>query len=163
MGCHNSRKGRTDIALKTADSGYITRKLCDANQEVIVKEADCGTTDYIQFNKYELQTGGENFIEVIYGRVLAQDLIDENGMKLANAGDLVDRNLLNMISNSEIETAHVRSSMGCKTVNGVCQKCFGMDLSTRELIETGVAIGIIASQSLGERTTQLTLDSKHNK
>lgn len=163
MGCHNSRKGRTDIALKTADSGYITRKLCDANQEVIVKEADCGTNDYIQFNKYELQAGGENFIEVIYGRVFAQDLIDENNVKLADAGTLIDRTLLNIISNSQVDTVQVRSSMACKTVNGVCQKCFGMDLSTRELIETGVAIGIIASQSLGERTTQLTLDSKHNK
>ncbi len=163
LGCHNSRKGRTDIALKTADSGYITRKLCDSTQEIIVKEEDCKTPDYVQFNKYELQTGGENFAEVIYGRVLAQDLKDDNGVTLAFTDDLIDRTLVNLITESDIDTVQVRSSMGCKTINGVCQKCFGMDLSTRQLIDRWVAIGIIASQSLGERTTQLTLNSKHNK
>ncbi len=163
LGCHNSRKWRTDIALKTADSWYITRKLCDSNQEVIVKEHECGTDEYVQFDKYTLQAGGENFTEVIYGRTLAEDLIDNDGIVIAKAGDLLDRTIVTTVANSEIDTVKVRSSLGCKTVNGVCQKCFWMDLSTRKLIDVGIAIGIIASQSLGERTTQLTLDSKHNK
>gem|GEM_PF-666622 len=111
LGCHNSRKGRTDIALKTADSGYITRKLCDSNQEVIVKEEDCKTPEYVQFNKYELQTGGESFADVVYGRVLAQDLQDDSGLTIAYTGDLIDRNLVNIIMDSQIETVQVRSSM----------------------------------------------------
>lgn len=163
MGCHNSRKGRTDIALKTADSGYITRKLCDSNQEVIVKEYDCGTSEYVQFDKYSLQAGGEDFMEVIYGRTLAHDIINDDGIVLAHAGNLLDRSAVALIKDNQIDTVKVRSSMGCKTVNGVCQKCFGMDLSTRQLIDLGVAIGIVASQSLGERTTQVTLNSKHVK
>ena len=163
LGCHNSRKGRTDIALKTADSGYITRKLCDSNQEVIVKEHDCGTDEYIQFDKYSIQTGGETLSDIIYGRTLAHDIINDDGIVLAKAGELLDRKIVQNIIEDEIDTIKVRSSIGCKTANGVCQKCFGMDLSTRKLIDLGVAIGIIASQSLGERTTQLTLDSKHNK
>lgn len=163
LGCHNSRKGRTDIALKTADSGYITRKLCDSNQEVIVKEYDCGTSEYVQFDKYSLQAGGEDFMEVIYGRTLAHDIINDDGIVLAHAGNLLDRSAVALIKDNQIDTVKVRSSMGCKTVNGVCQKCFGMDLSTRQLIDLGVAIGIVASQSLGERTTQVTLNSKHVK
>ncbi len=161
--CHNSRKGRTDIALKTADSWYMTRKLCDSNQEVIVKEHDCNTSEYIQFDKYSLQNWWEVFSEVIYGRTLAEDVKDDNNVLFAQKWDLLDRRLVTLIAQSNIDTIKVRSSIGCKTINGVCQKCFGMDLSTRRLIELWVAIWIIASQSLGERTTQLTLDSKHNK
>lgn len=161
--CHNSRKGRTDIALKTADSWYITRKLCDSNQEVIVKEHDCNTSEYIQFDTYSLQASGEDFSEVIYGRTLAQDLKDPQGALIASKGELITRWLIALIQEYDIDTIKVRSNIGCKTVNGICQTCFGMDLSTRKLIDLGVAIGIVASQSLWERTTQLTLDSKHNK
>lgn len=161
--CHNSRKGRTDIALKTADSWYITRKLCDSNQEVIVKEYDCGSHEYVQFDKYSLQANGEHFVEVIYGRVLAEDLITSDGIILAKKWDIIDRKLVSMIQDVDIDTIKVRSSIGCKTINWVCQTCFGMDLSTRKIIDQWVAIGIIASQSLWERTTQLTLNSKHNK
>lgn len=89
--------------------------------------------------------------------------MDENGKLLASCGTIVDRVLVAEIVKQNIDTIKVRSSLGCKTVNGVCQKCFGMDLSTRQIIDLGVAVGIVASQSLGERTTQLTLNSKHNK
>lgn len=161
--CHNSRKWRTDIALKTADSWYITRKLCDSTQENIVREEDCGTSDYIIFNKYELEANNENFSNVIYWRVLAQDLYDDNNIQIAPAGTMIDKKILDIIEKSEVDQVSVRSALVCHTVSGVCQKCFGMDLATRSLIDFWVAIGIVASQSLGEPTTQLTLDSKHNK
>ncbi len=161
--CHNSRKWRTDIALKTADSWYITRKLCDSTQENIVREDDCGTSDYIIFNKYELEANNENFYKVIYWRILAQDLQDNNGIQISPSGTMIDKNILDIIEKSEIDQVSVRSPLVCHTVSGVCQKCFGMDLATRSIIDLGVAIGIVASQSLWEPTTQLTLNSKHNK
>lgn len=158
---HTARKGKADTALRTADSGYLTRKLCDSSQEVVVKEADCGTEDSLIVSKMEVESYNGDFEEILYGRVLASDLHDSYGNVILHAGDMIDKKKLNLILDSNIDIVNVRSSMICKTVSGVCQKCYGMDLATREIVRLGTPVGIIAAQSIGEPSTQLTMDTFH--
>jgi DNA-directed RNA polymerase subunit beta' len=147
--------------LRTADSGYLTRKLCDASQEVVVKENDCGTTDSLIVSKMEVESYSGDFEETLYGRVLASDLHDSYGNIILHIGDMLDKKNLNLILESDIDVVNIRSPMICKTVSGVCQKCYGMDLATREIVNLGTPVGIIAAQSIGEPSTQLTMDTFH--
>lgn len=158
---HTARKGKADTALRTADSGYLTRKLCDSSQEVVVKQEDCGTQESLIISKAEVESYSGDFEETLYGRVLASDLHDAYGNVILHAGDMIDKKKLNLIIESDIEIVNVRSPMICKTVSGVCQKCYGMDLATREIVRLGTPVGIIAAQSIGEPSTQLTMDTFH--
>lgn len=121
--------------MRTAESGYLTRKLCDSSQEVIIREEDCGTADFITFSKDEAEMRGESFSSMLYGRVLAQDVHDNTGTVLLRAGDLIDKENLALIENADVEMVKVRTPLVCKTVGGICQKCYGMDLSTRVLVQ----------------------------
>lgn len=158
---HTARKGKADTALRTAESWYLTRKLCDASQELVVRKHDCGTDQFLIVSKTEVEANGSDFSEVLYWRIVAQDLFDANGNIIVHAGELIDKSILAMILTAHIELVSVRSVMTCNVISGVCQKCYGMDLATRRLVALGTPVGIIAAQSIGEPSTQLTMDTFH--
>jgi len=161
ISAHSGRKGKADTALRTAESWYLTRKLCDSSQEVIVREEDCGTTDTITISKDEAEMRGEEFLDMIYGRTLATDLHDNNGVVILKQGDLLNKENIKLIENGDVDMIKARTPVVCKTVGWVCQKCYGMDLSTRETVAVWVPVGVIAAQSIGEPTTQLTMNTFH--
>lgn len=161
ISAHAGRKGKADTALRTADSGYLTRKLCDSAQEVIVREKTCGTDKSLILSKSEYDAIGEDFYRALYGRVVAEDVQDENGNILLSAGELLIKDRVTLIETLGIGEIKIRTPLVCSTISGVCQECYGMDLSTRKIVEIWVPVGIIAAQSIGEPTTQLTMDTFH--
>ncbi len=162
IAAHGARKGKADTALRTAESGYLTRRLCDASQEVIIRAEDCGTSEYITISKDEAELKQEKFDDLLFGRVTKEEIIDEHWNAIVEANALLDRKALKTILASNIEMVKVRSPLTCHISSGVCQKCFGMDLSTRKMVEIGNPVGIISSQSIGEPGTQLTLRTFHS-
>lgn len=156
ISAHGARKWRADTALRTADAGYLTRRLCDSTQEVIVKVNDCNTEDYITVSRYD-----ESYLDYINGRVAAEDIIWSTLNVIVAKGELIDKKSIQAIQSEWVELIKVRSPLNCNVVNWVCQKCFWTDLSTRKLIKIGTPIGIIASQSLWEPGTQLTMNTRH--
>ncbi|HKL44596.1 MAG TPA: DNA-directed RNA polymerase subunit beta' [Candidatus Absconditabacterales bacterium] len=161
ISAHSGRKGKADTALRTADSGYLTRKLCDSSQEVIVRTEDCGTEKSIYLSKEESEIRGESFFDMLYGRVLAKDVEDDKGVIILKKGELLNKENINLLKNDNIDGVYYRSPLTCRTSSGVCQKCYGMDLSTRKMVDIGVPVGIIAAQSIGEPATQLTMNTFH--
>ena len=160
---HGARKGLADTALKTADAGYLTRRLVDVAQDVIIMENDCGT---IRGVKTEALKEGEDIkeslAERILGRVTVTDIIDPVSKKvIMKAGEQIDEELAEEISESPIESVEIRSVLTCETKRGVCAKCYGRNLATGKMVEIGEAVGIIAAQSIGEPGTQLTLRTFH--
>ena len=160
---HGGRKGKSDTALKTAEAGYLTRRLVDAVQDIIIKELDCGSKEHVVIRRQDSQNyGGEKFEKRIYGRVIAEDLIDpKTGEILAKVGQEVDNDLLDYMNKNGINDITIRSIITCKTENGVCQSCYGRDLGTNKTVAVGTAVGIIAAQSIGEPGTQLTMRTFH--
>ncbi len=160
---HGGRKGKADTALKTAQSGYMTRRLVDAAQNILVREIDCGT---LHFEEIARATSGvvfeESFEERIYGKILAKDLVDKKGTVLAKKQDVIDQTLLKTILASDVDNIPVRSMLNCETHEGVCQCCYGMDLARNRLVEIGTPVGIVAAQSIGEPGTQLTMRTFHS-
>ena len=157
ISAHWARKWRADTALRTADAGYLTRRLCDSTQEVIVKTNDCGTEDYITITRYD-----DNYLDYINGRISVEDVYSPvNSQVIVLKWSIIDKNHIQVIQSEWVEMIKVRSPLNCTVINWVCQKCFGTDLSTRKLIKIGTPIGIIASQSLGEPGTQLTMNTRH--
>ncbi len=158
---HGGRKGKADTALKTAQSGYMTRKLVDATQAILVREHDCGTLHYEQVDRDTAKsTFGLTFDEQVFGKVLAEDV--KRGKKvLAAAGTLIDKSVLAQLNEAKVDSVRIRSLKMCETEGGVCQRCFGMDLSRNALIEIGSPVGIVAAQSIGEPGTQLTMRTFH--
>ncbi len=156
------RKWKADTALRTAESGYLTRKLCDSSQEVIVRTENCGTKWFVVYSKEEYEIKGEDFYEVIIGRMLTEDVKDGDNKVVLSAGDLITKHNVNLLEDSSIREVKIRTSLVCKTISWVCQKCYGMDLSTRELVKIWVPVGIIAAQSIWEPATQLTLNTFHS-
>lgn len=159
---HGGRKGKADTALKTAQSGYMTRRLVDAAQNILVRENDCGT---LHFEDIPREAGKsvvfqESFEERIYGKILSKDLI-EGGKTLAKKSDIIDQTLLKTILASKVETVPVRTILMCETHEGVCQHCYGMDLARNRIVDIGTPIGIVAAQSIGEPGTQLTMRTFH--
>ena len=132
---HASRKGKADTALKTAESGYLTRKLCDASQEVVVREQDCGSDKYIVVSRARESQLGSAMSESIYGRNLAEDIFDHSETRILEKGQMLDKEAITMIDDLEIEFVKVRSPLTCQTPSGVCQKCYGMDLATRRDVD----------------------------
>ncbi len=160
-GARGTRKGLADTALKTADAGYLTRRLVDAAHIAIIKQEDCGTDKYIIVDANE--KGRERyFTRRILGRVLATDIIDPKTKKvLIEKGTLLNNEEVALIEKHQITIVNIRSPLTCNAETGLCQKCYGWDLSTRKLVNIGVPVGVIAAQSIGEPGTQLTLRTKH--
>ena len=159
---HGARKGLADTALKTANSGYLTRRLVDVAQDVVVTEHDCGTDAGIEMTAHV--EGGdviESLRERILGRVLSEDVIDVAGTCVVEAGTLLDERLVALIDTHGIDRVKVRSTITCETKFGVCQKCYGRDLARGHLVNMGEAVGVMAAQSIGEPGTQLTMRTFH--
>jgi DNA-directed RNA polymerase subunit beta' len=160
-GARGTRKGLADTALKTADAGYLTRRLVDAAHVSIIKMDDCKTKKFITIDSKE-KNRERYFFRRILGRVLASNIIDKKTKKvLIKKGTLLNNTEVALIEKNQIETVDIRSPLSCNAETGLCQKCYGWDLSTRRLIEIGVPVGVIAAQSIGEPGTQLTLRTKH--
>jgi DNA-directed RNA polymerase subunit beta' len=158
-GARGARKGLVDTALRTADAGYLTRRLVDVAQDVIVREKDCGTS--LGISKYRsdeslLTTFGESLI----GRVAAENL-KEGRKTLAKKGSVIKKEQADLIDKSKVEEVVVRSPLTCESLYGICASCYGLDLGHNQMVETGTPVGIIAAQSIGEPGTQLTLRTFH--
>ena len=161
MSSHGARKGLADTALRTADSGYLTRRLVDISHEVIVNHDDCGCEHGIVVS--DLMDAGEvieKLSERIYGRNLAKDLI-HNGEVIAKRNTLITDDLIKKIEELDIREVEIRTPLTCKLEKGVCKKCYGLDLSNHKEILKGEAVGVIAAQSIGEPGTQLTMRTFH--
>ena len=159
---HGARKGLADTALKTANSGYLTRRLVDVAQDAIIIENDCGTTAGLKVGA--VIDGGEivaSLAERILGRTAATDLTDTNGAAIVYAGELIEEPHLDRIEQAGIDSILVRSVLTCKTLTGVCAKCYGRDLARGTPVNIGEAVGVIAAQSIGEPGTQLTMRTFH--
>ena len=158
-----ARKGLTDTALRTADSGYLTRRLVDVSQEVIIREDDCGTTDGLEI--FDIKAGENNVIEGLHerliGRYLVDDFCDSNGNTLVSKDVMMGDKEADIIVNSGIERIKIRSVLSCRAKHGACKKCYGSNLANRQPVTVGEAVGIIAAQSIGEPGTQLTMRTFH--
>jgi DNA-directed RNA polymerase subunit beta' len=160
---HGARKGLADTALKTADAGYLTRRLCDVAQDVIVSETDCGTIRgvYISALK-DIELEREPLAERITGRVSQEDVYDPRTDELIiEAGEIINEEIAERIDEASIDSVYIRTVLTCESKRGVCAKCYGRNLTTGKIVEGGEAIGIIAAQSIGEPGTQLTLRTFH--
>ena len=164
ISAHGARKGLADTALRTADSGYLTRRLVDVSQDIIVREPDCGTHEGIEVA--DIKDGNqvvEKMVERLIGRYPLEDVIDPNTNKvIADTETLITENIAEQIIAAGITSLKVRSVLGCRTKHGVCAKCYGMGLATREEVNIGESVGIIAAQSIGEPGTQLTMRTIHS-
>ncbi|MEK7157480.1 MAG: DNA-directed RNA polymerase subunit beta' [Patescibacteria group bacterium] len=159
---HGSRKGLTDTALNTAKAGYLTRKLFDVGQDVIIADEDCGSKESILI-KNESASGMEtSIVKNIRGRVLAHDVVDSNKSIIFKKGHLLSKNDAIKIEKAEINEVLVRSPLSCKSVQGICAQCYGSDLGKDKLIGLGEAVGTIAAQAIGEPGTQLTMRTFHS-
>jgi len=160
---HGARKGLADTALKTADSGYLTRKLVDASQDVIINEEDCGTVNGIVVKS--IYEGDEEVVDLstrIIGRTSCETIKDPiTGQKIIKANQLIDEVTAAAIEKVGVEQLKIRSVLTCETGRGVCGKCYGRNLATGQLVKLGEAVGIIAAQSIGEPGTQLTMRTFH--
>lgn len=160
---HGARKGLADTALKTADSGYLTRRLVDVAQDVIVREADCGTDKGLDVTAI---TDGREVIEELYERLVGRTAFEtvrhpETNEVLVRPNELINEDIASAIVKAGIEKVRIRSVFTCRTRHGVCQKCYGRNLATGKQVEIGEAVGIIAAQSIGEPGTQLTMRTFH--
>ena len=158
---HGARKGLADTALRTADAGYLTRRLVDIAQDIIINEHDCGTHDGI-FIRRKDDVAGQSMASRLYGRLIAERVLDpKTGEVLAEFDDAIDRELARKISEAGVEEVKVRSALTCELTHGICSKCYGLDLGRGNMVEMGSAVGIVAAQSIGEPGTQLTLRTFH--
>lgn len=161
---HGARKGSTDTALKTAESGYLTRRLVDVSQDVVISVEDCGTDNGIWVEEILNRDGKviETFEERITGRYASQDIIHpETGEVLVKRNDYIDNFKAKKVAEAKIKTAAIRTALTCTAEVGICRKCYGQNLATGEKAEVGESVGIIAAQSIGEPGTQLTMRTFH--
>ncbi|MEK7481403.1 MAG: DNA-directed RNA polymerase subunit beta' [Patescibacteria group bacterium] len=157
---HGTRKGLTDTALRTANAGYLTRRLVDVAQDVTVMEEDCGEDAGIEITKAESQSMGEKLADRVVGRFAVGD-VKVGRKKLVRDGALITEAIAREIEKADLETIRVRSVLLCKMPKGICQKCYGYDLGHNRLVEIGTAAGIVAAQAIGEPGTQLTMRTFH--
>lgn len=158
---HGSRKGLADTALQTAKAGYLTRRLFVVAQDAIVTEADCKTKESVRIGRTSSSGIEIAFSKAIRGRIIAEDVVTEDGTVLFSKGHLISRLDSIAIEQSSVVAVDVRSPMTCKTLQGVCQQCYGIDLTTNKLVDIGEAVGTVAAQAIGEPGTQLTMNTKH--
>ncbi len=157
---HGSRKGLTDTALNTAKSGYLTRKMFVVAQDTIITEEDCGTKDGIIIDKHAISGVEVPIAKHIKGRFLSADVV-KDGKVVFEKGHLLSKKDAVQIEGLGVETVSVRSPLSCKTPNGICVKCYGVDLGRNKIVELGEAVGTVAGQAIGEPGTQLTMNTKH--
>ncbi|WP_068597340.1 DNA-directed RNA polymerase subunit beta' [Vaginella massiliensis] len=160
---HGARKGLADTALKTADAGYLTRRLVDVAQDVIVMSEDCGTLRGLEVSALKKK---EEIIESLASRILGRSALNDvynidTGELIIEAGELITEEIANAIEAAGIETVEVRSPLTCEAKTGICAKCYGRNLSTGKLVRKGESVGVVAAQSIGEPGTQLTLRTFH--
>ena len=165
LSTHGARKGSADTALKTADSGYLTRRLVDVSQDIIVKEEDCGTDQGVEVRAFINDKNG-SVIEKLYDRIVGryankQVVHPETGKVLVERNELITESIAEKIVSAGIESVEIRSVLTCNTHHGVCCKCYGRNLATGNIVEIGEAIGVMAAQSIGEPGTQLTMRTFH--
>ena len=164
ISAHGARKGLSDTALRTADSGYLTRRLVDVSQDIIVREYDCGTHEGLVI--YDIKDGNqviEKMQERMVGRFAVNDVYDPNTKELiVDTETMITDEIADKIVAAGIEKLEVRSVLACRSKHGVCQKCYGMGLARRSLVSIGESVGIIAAQSIGEPGTQLTMRTIHS-
>ncbi|MEG2759637.1 MAG: DNA-directed RNA polymerase subunit beta', partial [Rikenellaceae bacterium] len=160
---HGARKGLADTALKTADAGYLTRRLVDVAQDVIINEDDCGTLRGLQAMAIKRN---EDVVETLYERILGRTTVHDiinplTGEIIVKAGEEITEDIAEAIDKSPIEQVEIRSVLTCESKTGVCAKCYGRNLSTGRMVQLGEVVGVIAAQSIGEPGTQLTLRTFH--
>ena len=159
---HGARKGLADTALKTADAGYLTRRLVDSSQDVVVKIEDCGTLRGLEISAYKKNDEiVEPLKDRISGRVSLHDVYDSDGNVIVANGEMINDNMAKAIEEAKIESVEVRSVLTCEAKKGVCAKCYGKNLSTASMAVPGDTVGVVAAQSIGEPGTQLTLRTFH--
>ena len=158
---HGARKGLTDTALKTAAAGYLTRRLVDVSQDVIIREVDCGTDDGVSIVKKEGDAYGYHFADRLFSRTSLEDVRVDRKLVVRDGEIITRAQAKTMEESGKIEAVKVRSPITCRTPNGICSKCYGLDLSNNMPVGVSEAVGIIAAQSLGEPGTQLTLRTFH--
>lgn len=158
---HGVRKGLSDTALRTSNAGYLTRRLVDVAQDVVIMDEDCHSTEGVVMTKTESEEMGRPLIRRLVGRFLAADLKNAAGKTLLKAGELVSEDNADAFASEDLESATVRSVLHCRLHRGVCQTCYGYDLAYNKLVKIGTAVGIIAAQSIGEPGTQLTMRTFH--
>ncbi len=160
---HGARKGLTDTALKTASAGYLTRRLVDVAQDVIITTDDCGDKEGVLITRQESNEIGEPIENRLFGRYSLEDIIDRNtNLKIVSKGEYISKTQAKAISDLKIESIRVRSILSCKCDRGVCSKCYGYDLGRNKLVENGAPVGVVAAQSIGEPATQLVLRTFHS-
>ena len=161
---HGTRKGLADTAIRTADAGYLTRRLVDVAQDVIINNEDCGTVEGVWVSS-EDDVAGQPFNERIYGRLLAERVIDPvTGEVIGEPNDMIDKALslqITKLVEKGLKKVKVRSPLTCELVHGICARCYGMDLGRGKMVNLGSAVGVVAAQSIGEPGTQLTLRTFH--
>lgn len=161
MSTHGARKGLTDTALGTAKAGYLTRRLFDVAQDSIVTEEDCKTKRGVKINRISASGIQIDYAEALKGRVLAEDATDQDGVTLFKKGHYLTAEDAKALASSNIQSVVSRSPMSCETRYGICQICYGMDLTTQEIVDLGEAVGTVAAQAIGEPGTQLTMRTFH--
>ena len=160
---HGWRKGKSDTALKTAQSGYLTRRLVDSSQNIVVKEDDCSTVHYKTVTKGEkMGSFDEKFDDRIYSHTIATPVLDEKGAVLFEANTVIDIPTLKALNEHNVGEVNIRSVLTCETNGWVCKKCYGLDLSTTREVKIGDPVGVVAAQSIGEPGTQLTMRTFHS-
>lgn len=159
---HGARKGLVDTALKTATSGYLTRRLVDVNQDIVVKEEDCGDTTGLVLSRRDAEEAGDSFDNFVFGRKTVADIVHpETQEVIVKAGDFITHAQAEIINASGVENVRIRSLVSCKTIRGVCQSCYGIDLGRNAIVKIGEAVGIVTAQAIGEPATQLTMRTFH--
>ena len=158
---HGARKGTADTALKTAHAGYLTRRLVDVAQELIIREEDCEDNTGLHITKKEVEEYGKAFSSRIFGRILVSDAKGPDGKVIFKKGSLLSHEDAEKIEQAGVEAVTVRSPITCQTIRGVCQACYGYDLGSNAIVRMGEAVGIVAAQAIGEPGTQLTMRTFH--
>ncbi|MBD3359768.1 MAG: DNA-directed RNA polymerase subunit beta' [Candidatus Buchananbacteria bacterium] len=159
---HGSRKGLSDTALRTANAGYLTRRLVDVAQDVVIREEDCGDKQGIVYTKKESEEIGVNLLERVWGRVCLDKITHpETDEVIINKNEIISDEVVRKLKDLDLEQIIVRSVLACKLSRGICKKCYGYDLGYNELAKLGTAVGIVAAQSIGEPGTQLTMRTFH--
>jgi DNA-directed RNA polymerase subunit beta' len=158
---HGSRKGLSDTALNTAKAGYLTRRLFDVAQDIVVSENDCGTKEGFIITRESASGIGTFLAQNIEGRYLAADVVDGKGALLFKKGHFLTRADARIVEDAGVASALVRSPVGCKSLKGICVHCYGADLSTTKAVDLGEAVGTVAAQAIGEPGTQLTMRTFH--
>ena len=159
---HGARKGLVDTALKTATSGYLTRRLVDVNQDIVVKEVDCGDTEGLLLSRTDAEYAGDSFDNFLFGRKAIEDIINPKTKDvIVKEGEMITHQQAKLIDESGIDNVRIRSLVSCKTIRGVCQSCYGIDLGRNALVKIGEAVGIVTAQAIGEPATQLTMRTFH--